>query len=288
MLLFPHAKINIGLDIVGKRPDGYHLLQTVMIPTDWEDLLELTPAADGHTLLVCSGRAVNCPAESNLVMKAFRALADILGGLPPTHIRLHKNIPDGAGLGGGSADAAFTLRGLNELYNLGLDNQAMAGVAARLGADCPFFIYDEPMLCTGTGTEMSPISLPAEIGNMTLAIVKPRCSVSTAEAYRGVRIAEPAMALGERVRRSVKSWQGGVVNAFEATVIPEHPEIAEAKAALVHLGAIYASMSGSGSAVYGFFSKCDSVIMSDTIGKLLPGCEVHVCRNFERFLRVRR
>lgn len=288
MILFPHAKINIGLDIVGKRPDGYHLLQTVMIPTDWEDLLELTPAPDGLTRLECTGRAVDCSTESNLVMRAYNALAAVTGGLPPTHIRLHKNIPDGAGLGGGSADAAFTLRALNELYNLGLDNELLADVAAKLGADCPFFIFDEPMLCTGTGTEMSPITLPVELRAMTLAIVKPQCAVSTAEAYRGVKVAEPANPLSERVRQSVENWQGTVINAFEDTVIPLHPEIGEAKGALMQLGAIYASMSGSGSAVYGLFPKIDPVIMTDMIRKQLPGCEVHVCKKFERFSHSKR
>lgn len=284
MLLFPHAKINIGLDIVGRRDDGYHLLQTVMLPTDWEDLLELTKAPDGQeTTLICTGRGVNCPPEKNLVMKAYRVLADTLGGLPPTSIRLHKNIPDGAGLGGGSADAAFTLRGLNELYNLGLDNELLADIAAKIGADCPFFIFDEPMLCTGTGTEMAPITLPDELKAMTLAIVKPRCSVATAEAYRGVKIVEPATPLSERVRRSVENWQGSVLNTFEETVIPLHPEIGHAKGALASLGAIYASMSGSGSAVYGLFPKIDPVIMTDMIEKVLPDCEVHVCHKFERF-----
>ncbi len=283
MILFPHAKINIGLDIIGKRSDGYHLLQTVMVPTDWEDLLELTPATDGLTRLECSGRTIDCPAETNIVMRAYNALSGILGGLPPTHIRLHKNIPDGAGLGGGSADAAFTLRGLNELYNLGLDNEMMADVATGLGADCPFFIFDEPMLCTGIGSNMTPITLPAELKAMTLAIVKPQCKVSTAEAYRGVQVAEPSTALSTRVRQSVESWQGVVTNAFENTVIPAHPEIGETMGVLQHLGAIYTSMSGSGSAVYGLFPKTDAIIMTDMLNKQLPGCDIHVCHKFERF-----
>ncbi len=287
MLLFPHAKINIGLDIVGRRDDGYHLLQTVMIPTDWEDLLELTRAEE-RTELVCTGRPVACPPEKNLVMKAYDALADTLGGLPPTRIHLHKNIPDGAGLGGGSADAAFTLRGLNELYNLGLDNELLADVAARIGADCPFFIFDEPMLCSGIGTEMSPITLPDSLRQLTLAIVKPPVGVSTAEAYRGVTIAEPAVPLAERVRRPVDSWQGSVTNAFEQTVIPLHPEIGEIRETLASLGAVYASMSGSGSAVYGLFPKTDPVIMADMIEKVCPGCDIHVCHKFERFGRQKR
>lgn len=282
MILFPHAKINIGLDITGRRDDGYHLLQTVMIPTDWEDLLELTPAADGRTGLVCTGRTVACPPEKNLVMKAYEALAEVTGGLPPTRIHLHKLIPDGAGLGGGSADAAFALRGLNELYNLGLDKPQLAAIASKLGADCPFFIFDEPMLCTGIGTEMSPVRLPDGLRGLTLAIVKPPFGVSTAEAYRGVGIMQPATPLRERVGRPVGEWQGMVGNAFEQTVIPLHPEIGRIKQTLADFGALYTSMSGSGSATYGFFPKTDPAIMADRLGKACPGCDVHVCRSAER------
>lgn len=277
MILFPHAKINIGLDIIGRLPDGYHELETVMIHTDWEDMLELTPSA-GPTELLTSGRPVNCLPEKNLVMKAYRLLADTLGGLPPTRIHLHKNIPDGAGLGGGSADAAYALRGLNELYNLGLDRPQLASLAARLGADCPFFVYDEPMLCTGTGTDLAPVELPKEFHFLTLAIVKPDESVSTAEAYAGVKINRPAVPLACRVGRAVDDWQGLVGNAFEQTVIPRHPAIGAAKATLEAMGAVYASMSGSGSAVYGLFPRVDPAIMADLLEQRLPGCAVHVCK----------
>lgn len=277
MILFPHAKINIGLDIVGRLPNGYHLLETVMAHTDWEDILELTPAES--TTLETTGRPVDCPPEKNLVMKAYRLMSEALGGLPPTRIHLHKNIPDGAGLGGGSADAAYTLRGLNELYNLGLPDEALADLAAQLGADCPFFIYDRPMLCTGIGTDLRPVELPEkELSALTLAIVKPAESVSTAEAYAGVRVATPFVPLAERVRRSVDDWQGLVTNAFEATVIPRHPLIGEIKEALESLGALYASMSGSGSAVYGLFPEVDADIMSDLLSKRFPEAAVHVCR----------
>ncbi|MDE6818925.1 MAG: 4-(cytidine 5'-diphospho)-2-C-methyl-D-erythritol kinase [Muribaculaceae bacterium] len=278
MILFPHAKINIGLDIVGRAANGYHLLETVMIPTDWEDILELTPMADGPTRLTCTGRPVDCPPEKNLVMKAFNALSTLVGGLPPTDIRLHKNIPDGAGLGGGSADAAFTLLGLNELYNLGLDREQLASAAATIGADCPFFIYDRPMLCTGIGTEMTPVDLPVELNAFTLAIVKPPLGVSTAEAYRGVAIGRPEQPLAQRVGRSVEDWQGTVTNAFELTVIPLHPQIGEIKEQLLAAGAIYASMSGSGSAVYGYFPKVDPEALAQLLRDQMPACDIHVCQ----------
>lgn len=278
MLLFPHAKINIGLDIIGRLPNGYHLLETVMIPTDWEDMLELTPADGAETELTVTGRSVDCPAEKNLVMKAYNALSATVGGLPPTQIHLHKIIPDGAGLGGGSADAAFTIRGLNELYNLGLPDEILADVAAKVGADCPFFIFDRPMLCTGIGTEMSPVELPRELNAFTLAIVKPPVGVSTAEAYRGVTVGRPDVSLASRVNRSVEDWQGTVRNAFEDTVIPLCPEIGAIKERLLAMGAIYASMSGSGSAVYGFFPKVNADVMTDLLHQTFPDCEVHVCR----------
>lgn len=278
MLLFPHAKINIGLDIIARRPDGYHLLDTVMLHTDWEDLLELTPATN-HTELVVTGRAVNCPPEKNLVMRAYNALADSLGGLPPTRIHLHKNIPDGAGLGGGSADAAFTLTGINELYNLGLSRDRLAEIAATLGADCPFFIYDTPMLCTGIGTDLRPVELPtAELNEMTIAIVKPPFPVSTAEAYAGVTPHVPATPLHQRVAAAVESWQGSITNDFENTIIPLHPRIGEIKADLLSLGAIFASMSGSGSALFGIFPHVDSAILADLLQARFADCEVHVCR----------
>ncbi len=278
MILFPHAKINLGLDITGKLPNGYHTLETVMIHTDWEDVLELTPAAE--TELVCTGRAVDCPPETNLVMKAFRLMEAETGGLPPTRIQLHKNIPDGAGLGGGSADAAYTLRGLNELYNLGFAPERLAEAAGRLGSDCPFFIYDQPMLCTGTGTDMRPVELPGLLSTgLTLAIVKPPVGVSTAEAYAGVTPYKGhRKSLMERIELPVDRWQHAVGNDFEPSVIAAKPRIGEIKARLLGLGAVYSQMSGSGSAVFAYFPKADSVILADLLRKEFADCDVHVGR----------
>lgn len=277
MILFPHAKVNLGLDITGKLPNGFHTLETVMIHTDWEDLLELTEAE--KTELVCTGRRIDSPPEKNLVMKAYRLLSDELGGLPPTRIHLHKNIPDGAGLGGGSADAAYCLRGLNDLYNLGLPKDKLAVLAGKLGADCPFFIYDEPMLCTGIGTTLRSIKLPDEIRDYTLAIVKPPFSVSTAEAYAGVRPYEGNRPhLEQRIQTPVEHWQQTLGNDFERPVIFAHPRIGEIKADLLALGASYASMSGSGSALFGLFKGVDPVILDDLLTKRFTDCSIHVCR----------
>ncbi|MDE6145145.1 MAG: 4-(cytidine 5'-diphospho)-2-C-methyl-D-erythritol kinase [Muribaculaceae bacterium] len=278
MILFPHAKINLGLDITGKRPDGYHTLETVMIPTDWEDLLELTQAEEIR--LVCTGRKVDCPPEKNLVMKAFRLMESETGGLPPTLIHLHKNIPDGAGLGGGSADAAFTLRGLNDLYCLGIPTERLAALAGMLGSDCPFFIYDRPMLCTGTGTELQPFELQSGIlENHTLAIIKPPFGISTKDAYAGVRpYTGHRKPLTERLALPLDRWQSALGNDFERPVIIARPQIGEIKARLSVLGAVYAQMSGSGSAVFGLFPKTDSDILSDLLVKEFPECAVHVSR----------
>lgn len=281
MILFPHAKINIGLDITGKLPNGYHLIETVMAHTRWEDALELVTAPHGRTTLTVTGRKVDCPPEKNLVMRAFDLLNAATGGLPPTHMYLQKNIPDGAGLGGGSADAAYTLRGLNELYNLGFSRKQLAELASQLGADCPFFVYDEPMLCTGIGTDLSPVDLPVqELSQMSLAIVKPPFGVNTAEAYSGVRVRHNAEPLARRVAAAVDGWQGSVTNAFEDSVIPRHPQIGKIKAELLTLGAVYASMSGSGSAVFGIFPRVDSEAMTDMLRNSFAGCDVFAQTEF--------
>lgn len=270
MILFPNAKINIGLDILRKRPDGYHDIATVMVPTEWRDVLELVPARDGETRLSITGRTVNCPVDKNLVMKAFR-LMEIEFGIPPTDIFLHKVIPDGAGLGGGSADAAFTLTGLNSLYELGLTTEQLCRLGAQIGADCPFFIHNRPMLCTGTGTQMRPVEI--NINAYTLVIVKPRRGVSTAEAYAGVAPHEPIVAIEERITLPVNQWLGNIANDFEPSVCAKVPEIALIKQRLIDKGAVYAAMSGSGSAVFGLF---DGDILADVLQQEFAECDIFV------------
>jgi len=259
MILFPNAKINLGLDIIRKREDGYHDIETVMIPVPWCDILEIVPAKGRETTLSVSGRTVDCPPEKNLVMKAYRALAE-KKEMPPVDIHLRKIIPDGAGLGGGSADAAFTLVGLNRLFNLGLSDDDLAETAAGLGADCPFFIHNRPMLCTGTGTEFSPVSL--SLGGLTIAIVKPQVSVPTAEAYRHTSPRIPTMRIADIVRGPVSSWAGRLKNDFEPSVFRTYPAIVGLKERLRSMGAVYTSMSGSGSAVYALF---DGDILADSL-----------------------
>lgn len=252
MIVFPNAKINIGLNILRRRADGYHDLETVMCPVPWRDVLEVVPSQSGHDTLVCSGRPVDCPPEKNLVMKAVKALRETVD-FPAVDMYLEKIIPDGAGLGGGSADAAFAIRAVDSLFSLDLPKRVMAEVSSRIGADCPFFIYNEPSLCTGTGTTIThiPFRLPA---GAWIAIVKPDVSVSTKEAYTGVKPCADVAPLADTLASlPIENWQGTVCNGFEGSIFPQHPEIASVKEELLRQGAVYASMSGSGAAVYGIF-----------------------------------
>lgn len=286
MITFPNAKINIGLDIVARRPDGYHDLVTVMFPTSWCDILEIVPAAGETSTLTVTGRHIDCPTESNLVMKALRLMQRTFGidRVGEMDIFLHKIIPDGAGLGGGSADAAFTLKMINEIAALGASDETLASLAATLGADCAFFIYNRPMLCTGIGDRLTPFSLPIFIptgsavglANYDLAIVKPDdISVNTRQAYAGVTPAEPSELLPHLLSSlPIRDWQGRVKNDFERSVFPQFPALAEIKERLLSLGAIYASMSGSGSAIYAIFPFADN--LSVTLSETFPGCHIHV------------
>lgn len=273
MVTFPNAKINIGLDILRRRPDGYHDICTLMMPVEWTDILEVIPAGCGDDTLTVTGRPVDCPPEKNLVMKAVKALRRRIS-FPPVAMSLRKIIPDGAGLGGGSADAAFAIKAVNSLFSLGMNDAAMAEVAGEIGSDCPFFIYNEPMLCVGTGTTLLPTTfrMPADI---TVVIVKPSVAVPTKDAYAHVKPAIPATSLSELLDTLEPSmWQGQVKNDFEESVFSAYPIVAEIKKRLIDAGAVYASMSGSGSAVYGLFRKGD--IMADDIRALFPDCDIFV------------
>lgn len=275
MIAFPNAKINLGLDITDRRPDGYHNLVTVFYPVAWRDIIEIVPSASGADTLNVSGRGCDCPPEKNLVMKAVRTLRSICD-IPPVDIYLSKVIPDGAGLGGGSSDAAFTLRMLRDMYNSGLSDDTLAEVASGIGADCPFFIYNRPMGATGIGNRLEPIEIPA-LRDKWIAVVKPPVSVSTKEAYAAVRPAAPTIDLREIVScEPLSRWQGVVKNDFEPSVFPAFPIIAEVKQRLYDLGAVYASMSGSGASVFAIF---DNDSLSDTLRSEFSGCETFMTKS---------
>lgn len=250
MLKFPNAKINLGLNIVSKRPDGYHNIETVFYPIALCDAIELLPSSADKTVLSLSGFLVDGNPENNLVYKAYQLLADKFN-LPACEIRLHKAIPFGAGLGGGSADAAFVLKMLNEVHNLSLSDAQLAQYAIQLGADCPFFVYNVPMFATGLGNEFKQISF--SLKGYTLVLIKPEETVSTAEAYSSVSPAVPKLSLLDIINRPIEEWKGLMYNDFEKSVFLRHPIIGEIKDLLYEKGAVYASMSGSGSAVFGIF-----------------------------------
>ncbi len=252
MLTFPNAKINLGLNIVSKRPDGYHNIETVFYPVALTDALELLPSSADETVLSVSGFLVEGSPENNLVYKAYRLLADKFN-LPACEIKLHKAIPFGAGLGGGSADAAFILKMLNEMYSLSLSDKELAQYAIQLGADCPFFIYNTPMFAKGLGNEFEQITL--SLKGYTMVLIKPEESVSTAEAYSCVQPAVPQFSLIDVIKRPVEDWKMLMYNDFEKSVFGQHPIIGEIKDSLYKSGAVYASMSGSGATVFGIFKE---------------------------------
>jgi 4-diphosphocytidyl-2-C-methyl-D-erythritol kinase len=273
MVVTPNAKINIGLDIVSRRADGYHDIVTVFVPVPWCDIIEVDTADGASDELVVLGRGVDCPPEKNLVMKACRALRNSID-FPPVKIQLTKIIPDGAGLGGGSSDAAFTVMAINELYNLNLSAEEMAQVLSGVGSDCPFFVYNRPMLATGTGTTMTQIDL--DLRGKYIVLVKPANSaVSTAQAYAGVTPKEPQQQLEELIKLPIAQWQGQVKNDFEPSVFAKAPAIAEAKAKMMQLGAIYAAMSGSGASVFGIF---DEPVSDAVVEEIFANCDTFVAQ----------
>lgn len=271
MLKFPNAKINIGLNIIGRRPDGYHLLSTIMLPIGWKDVLEIVPGKSEETALTITGRAIDCPPEKNIVMKAYRALQKEVS-LPAVDIFLRKIIPDQAGLGGGSADASFTLTILNSMFALGFSDEHLADIAATIGADCPLFIYNRPMLATGTGTILQPIDISCLDGKSIL-IIKPPFSISTAEAYSGVTPKEPVAPLSELILQPIAQWRDTIVNDFEASLRNRYPQIDRYKDILYNSGAVYASLSGSGSAIYGIFDNDKMAVETAT---RFPECNAFI------------
>ena len=247
-----NAKINIGLQIVRKRSDGYHDLQTVFYPTDFfTDYLRIS-SSEEEIVFNMESREDLGDADNNLCVKAFRLL-QMDYGISHVEIFLRKGIPSGAGLGGGSADAAFTLKMLRDIFQLPIDEEKMVDYALQLGSDVPFFLYNKPMYATGRGEVMTPVEV--DLSPYRLKIVKPDIHVSTKEAYAGVTPKESNVFIPNVLRQDIKTWDGLVVNDFEVSVFAKHPELREIKEELYREGALYASMSGSGSAVFGIFPK---------------------------------
>lgn len=270
MISYPNAKINIGLNILSKRADGFHEIESVFYPVPWKDILEIVPSGDGAGKVEFTSSGIVIPGDSNgnLCERAYHLLhADF--NIPSVKIHLHKVIPIGAGLGGGSADATFTLKMLNDLFELQLKNEQLEKYAERLGSDCPFFVENTPKLVTGRGEEMNQINL--DLSEYELVMINPGIHIGTAEAYRNVLLKTPENSLTELMNTSPEGWKTKVENAFEASLFPSYPRIEELKNALYEQGALYASMTGSGSTVYGIFEQ-GKVDLSE-----FDGLSVKVC-----------
>ncbi|HEX7585784.1 MAG TPA: 4-(cytidine 5'-diphospho)-2-C-methyl-D-erythritol kinase [Prolixibacteraceae bacterium] len=250
MIAFPNAKINIGLYITEKRPDGFHNLETIFFPVGWSDVLEFVESEELR--FTTSGIDISGDPEANLVMKAYRLLKkDFV--LPALKIHLHKQIPFGAGLGGGSSDGAFMLQLLNKVYDLKLSEEKLLGYAAVLGSDCPFFILNKPVFATGRGEVMNIINIA--LNGKFILLVKPPVEVSTAKAFQLVTPKKSTVSLPELLQLPVEEWKENIVNQFESSVFQQYPEIEAVRQQLYDRGAIYASMSGSGSCVFGLFRE---------------------------------
>ena len=249
MIVYPNAKINLGLYVVGKRPDGYHLLETGFLPIPLCDTLEIEPGEGPEDELEVQGGIETGATADNLVLRAVRALRT-LRPIPPLHIRLTKVIPSGAGLGGGSADATFTLRALDELFALGLTSEELEAVALTLGADCPIFVRNAPAVGRGIGEVLSPLAVE-HLGGLYLTVVKPELHVVTREAFRGLRAIGPReVPIEQTLALPIEQWRGELTNAFEESLFPLYPELERLKAQLYDLGATFALLTGSGAALY--------------------------------------
>ena len=254
MITFPNAKINLGLNIVEKRADGYHNLETVFYPINLQDALEVKRLENGNAgyELHMSGTKIEGDAEKNLVVKAYKLIRSKYD-IPAVDIHLFKHIPTGAGLGGGSSDCAFMIKLLNEKFRLGMSIGEMEEYAAQLGADCAFFVQNAPVFASGIGNVFEPVEF--SMAGHYIVVVKPDVFVSTRDAFSRIKPHHPEVSLKEVIKRPISEWKGCMVNDFEGSVFALYPEIAAIKDRMYDLGAVYAAMSGSGSAVYGLFDR---------------------------------
>lgn len=261
MLDYPNAKVNLGLNVTSKRPDGYHEIETCFLPIPWKDALEIVESKTFN--FTSSGLPIPDNGSDNLCVKAYKAVASLFK-LPPVHIHLHKIIPMGAGLGGGSSDCAWTIKMLNQLFELDMSNIKMAQIAGKLGSDCPFFIWNKPLFATGVGDMFHDIKL--DLSGQYIALKHPNIHVSTAEAYGGITPLVPSETIPDIIENR-KTWKNNLINQFEGHILENHPEIADAKEGLYLNGAWYAAMSGPGSTVFGLFETRPKGIY-DFVGKM--------------------
>ncbi len=276
MIVYPNCKINLGLRILEKRKDGYHDIETVFYPVRLSDILEITEyksATKTATIpFTQSGFVVDGDISNNLCMKAYKLLKRDFPKLPHIQIHLHKTVPTGAGLGAGSSDAAFTLRLLNEKFELGISDNELMNYALELGSDCPFFILNKPCYATGRGEILTPIEL--DLSGYQIVVVNPGIHINTGQAFLNVRPSTLERSVKEIIQLPLERWKDELLNDFEGPIFKKHSSIVEVKDQLYAAGALYASMSGSGSTVYGIFAKGKSPQLQfpeNYFVKILPG-----------------
>ncbi len=250
MILFPNAKINLGLYITQKRLDGFHELMTCFVHVPWTDVLEITES--DQFSFTSSGLAIEGPVSKNLCFRAYEALKSDFN-IPPVHIHLHKVIPMGAGLGGGSSDASFSLKGLRDLFKLPLTDAELIPYAAQLGSDCAFFIGKTAQIGTGRGEILTPIDL--NLSGKYLVLIYPNFGISTQEAFAGIKPKKAPIKISEAISAPLQTWKETLSNDFEKSLFPKYPQLAEIKTDLYNLGAFYAAMSGSGSTLFGLYDQ---------------------------------
>ena len=255
MVLFPNCKINLGLNIIGKRPDGYHNLETVFFPVNIQDALEVIKSDNtkDEVDISLSGVSIKGNHEDNLCFKAFALLKKDFPQLPAIMVHLHKTIPTGSGLGGGSANGASMLKLLNQKFALGLSTEQLLNYALQLGSDCPFFIINKPCFATGRGELLEPVSI--DLSGYKFVLIIPDIHVSTSEAFSLIKFSLHSKSVKQVIRQPIETWKKELRNDFEEPVFEKYPELKSIKAKMYESGAIYASMSGSGGTVYGMFRK---------------------------------
>jgi 4-diphosphocytidyl-2-C-methyl-D-erythritol kinase len=257
MIVFPNAKINLGLRIVSRRNDGYHNLETIFFPIPVNDILEIIeyhePMRSAHIPFSTSGLKIEGKISNNLCMKAYKLLKKDFPSLPHVRMHLHKTIPSGAGLGGGSADAAFALRLLNDKFSLGLRFEQLIDYSIQLGSDCPFFLLNKPCFATGRGEILEPVE--TELSSYKFLIVYPGIHINTGRAFLEIESVKPKRSVKEIIADPIETWKKELGNDFEGPAFKQYPVIGKIKEQLYAEGALYASMTGSGSTVYGIFSK---------------------------------
>lgn len=262
MISFPNAKINFGLNILSKREDGFHNISSCFYPVPWCDILEIIPS--DQLKFTSSGIRIPGDELSNLCIQAYHLLKKDFN-IPNVHIHLHKIIPIGAGLGGGSSDCAFTLKMLNKMFSLKLSDDQHENYAGKLGSDCPFFIKNKPTIVSGTGNQFEPTSLT--LSGKTIVIAYPKIHISTQEAYSGIKPQLPQKSISDLISQPISDWNSMLENDFEYSLLNNYPEIKSIKELMYNHGAVYASMTGSGSAVYGIFTNKVAGNLLDILSK---------------------